>query len=85
MSRKAILTMAFAGGMTAKEPTKEQSPYQPVTPQEITDDVARRPEAGATLAPHTVTASFGGKDLLVTRPFVARETVGLRQLEAAPA
>jgi uncharacterized protein (DUF849 family) len=45
MSRKIILTVAPTGGMA----TKEQSPHLPVTPQQITDDVARCWEAGASV------------------------------------
>ncbi len=45
MSRKVILTIAPTGGMA----TKEQNPHLPVTPQEITDDVTRCWELGASV------------------------------------
>ncbi len=76
MGKKLIITAALCGAGT----TKQQTPYVPVTPEEISDDAIACAKAGASVI-HIHVRDKDGVNTMETEKFV--EVVGLIREKAA--
>ena len=76
MAKKLIITAALCGAGT----TKAQTPYVPITPEEISDDAIACAKAGAAMV-HIHVRNKDGKNTMETEKFA--EVVGLIREKAA--